>query len=534
MGTKNLNSATDLITFTRASGGTALRKVGYGTELVTNGDFSTSDLSDWSESSSNVSLAVVSGQLNVVNSGSGYGYASYSVTSGLTYIMKVDWIQKEGQGRMFVGNTFGSNNYFQLMSAGTHTQTFTATSDTLHIKMFDGYGGSATNIFDNISIKEINLDRATDPLVLYNHPNNTPRIEYNADGTVKGLLIEEARTNSVTYSNDFSDSSWDKINVSLTASSTTSPDGSSNGWKLTATGANYYFRITKTLSTVTTYSIYVKKDNADYVALGAGGGAKGFVINFSFATETIVDTNQWGGSVYESSIVENAGNGWYRIIVTGNQNGAGRNIAVFPWDSATAPTVTENHGATSTNSVYIYGAQTEESKSTPSSYIPTTGSTATRAADVASIPTANFGYNDDAGTVVVNGVSSHKDGDSGVFYLYENNSNFMGAKFSNHNRPNSIQTRVVGSGGDNAQLYPTPALANTSVNYAVGFATNNVSAVIDGGTIESDTDVDLFAVSQMSIGYRGPYNDLRLNGHIKSIKYYPRRLTDTQLQELTT
>ena len=25
--------------------------------------------------------------------------------------------------------------------------------------------------------------------------NNTPRIEYNADGTIKGLLIEEARTN---------------------------------------------------------------------------------------------------------------------------------------------------------------------------------------------------------------------------------------------------------------------------------------------------------------------------------------------------
>ena len=29
--------------------------------------------------------------------------------------------------------------------------------------------------------------------------NNTPRIEYNADGTVKGLLIEEARTNLGYY-----------------------------------------------------------------------------------------------------------------------------------------------------------------------------------------------------------------------------------------------------------------------------------------------------------------------------------------------
>ena len=41
MGTKNLNSATDLITFTRASGGTALRKISYGNELVTNGNGTT-------------------------------------------------------------------------------------------------------------------------------------------------------------------------------------------------------------------------------------------------------------------------------------------------------------------------------------------------------------------------------------------------------------------------------------------------------------------------------------------------------------
>ena len=33
-------TATDLITFARSSSGTALRRVGYGDELVTNGDFS--------------------------------------------------------------------------------------------------------------------------------------------------------------------------------------------------------------------------------------------------------------------------------------------------------------------------------------------------------------------------------------------------------------------------------------------------------------------------------------------------------------
>ena len=46
MGTKTYDSATDLITFSRASGGTALSKISYGNNLVTNGTFDT-DLSGW-------------------------------------------------------------------------------------------------------------------------------------------------------------------------------------------------------------------------------------------------------------------------------------------------------------------------------------------------------------------------------------------------------------------------------------------------------------------------------------------------------
>jgi len=477
MGTKNLNSATDLITFTRASGGTALRKVGYGTELVTNGTFDT-DITGWTHFYQTLSSSTMSwdnGALSFTRgSSSGQGaLQAITVEPNKVYLLTGDVVSvTEGTGNFSIwnGGTFPTVQLVnaQIEAENSASLVFASGSNT-QMYIYLNCGSSRTAVFDNISVKQIFYDRATDPLVLYNHPNNTPRIEYNADGTAKGLLIEEARTNSVTYSNDFSDSSWDKINVSLTASSTTSPDGSSNGWKLTATGANYYFRITKTLSTVTTYSIYVKKDNADYVALGAGGGAKGFVINFSFATETIVDTNQWGGSVYESSIVENAGNGWYRIIVTGNQNGAGRNIAVFPWDSATAPTVTENHGATSTNSVYIYGAQTEESKSTPSSYIPTTGSTATRAADVASIPTSDFGYNSDAGSVYVDGT------------------------FLNGDTIVTLGSTTITADADGNKKYTT--------------------------TYSSTPSATEIALNQ------GTYSDF---------KYYPRRLSNAQLQELTT
>jgi hypothetical protein len=47
MTTKQYDAYSDLITFTRASTGTALRHVGYGAELVTNGTFDTD--SDWTK-----------------------------------------------------------------------------------------------------------------------------------------------------------------------------------------------------------------------------------------------------------------------------------------------------------------------------------------------------------------------------------------------------------------------------------------------------------------------------------------------------
>ena len=38
---------------------------------------------------------------------------------------------------------------------------------------------------------------------------------------------------------------------------------------------------------------------------------------------------------------------------------------------------------------------------------------------------------------------------------------------------------------------------------------------------------------QLGIGYRADNNDSHINGHIKQLRYYPERLTNTQLQNLT-
>ena len=84
--TKSFDNASDMITFSRASGGYGLTKVGYGSELVTNGGFdSDSDWTlgtDWS----------ISGGAAISNNTSGYNpiYQALGVSAGKRYLVLVE------------------------------------------------------------------------------------------------------------------------------------------------------------------------------------------------------------------------------------------------------------------------------------------------------------------------------------------------------------------------------------------------------------------------------------------------------------
>jgi hypothetical protein len=94
-------------------------------------------------------------------------------------------------------------------TVGTHTLDVVVNDATKPLRLI--IAKASTVVLDNISVKEVIFDRATDPLVLFNHPTNVPRIEYDANGNRRGLLIEEARTNLVPYSEDLSNAAWDNI-----------------------------------------------------------------------------------------------------------------------------------------------------------------------------------------------------------------------------------------------------------------------------------------------------------------------------------
>jgi len=62
---------------------------------------------------------------------------------------------------------------------------------------------------------------------------------------------------------------------------------------------------------------------------------------------------------------------------------------------------------------------------------------------------------------------------------------------------------------------------------------NDFAVCLDAGTVASDNSGTLPSpIATMAIGSTAPHTGF-CNSHIKSLKYYPRRLTNAQLQELT-
>jgi len=523
MGTKNFSNANDLITFSRASGGTALRKVAYGPELVTNGDFSTD--SDWTKGTgwtiSGGQASHASGANSNINVAE-----NISTRAGALYLFEFDLISNSSNFLWFSidGVYTAVDNY----NTGNKRLVFQADSSSTLIGV--RAGSSNDCVIDNISIREVLFDDASGDLTLFNHPADVPRIEYDADGNVLGLLVEESRTNLVTYSEDFSNAAWPKTNVSVTSDAAVSPDGAANADFLiegVSTSQHLLRRINSpefTPDQIYSYSVFAKRNGRDIQLL-----------LFKTSTFASAKFNLTSGEVDSvsagSAEIKDFGNGWYKCSVTGTcpsgaSGGSFVDVSLLDGSFSTSYTGDGVSGA------YIYGAQLEAG-AFPTSYIPTDGATATRSADVASIPVADFGFHPNSkGTLFVEVKTPEVDQIiAGVAYF--NSTSFQNS--AGFSKANSGNTQAGGRylfaafGGGNTILDVTDANTGNFVKLAGVFG-DGMLAVADGGAVLSGTE-QTPVPTHLRMGGRD--NGYQSRCHIKSINYYPRRLTNAQLEALT-
>lgn len=512
--TKTTGNFTDFVSFSRASGGTALRRISYGNELTPDPGFSDPSATNTSVTTG---YSVTGGQL-VVAAATAYNPAvsqnlSSPMVTGKVYQVSYEIVEYTSGGiRLQLTGGGGSANLTTRSAVGTYTEYLV--SGYAHTAAgFQSTVAGTTLKIDNISVKEVLFDRADGTLQLFNHPTNVPRVEYDASGNLKGLLIEEARTNYAIYSSNFS-----------------------VGWKLSRTGVSVAHGGVDdpaggTSASTFTYSSTNSTEGIFY-DLSAGGNTT-YVFSIWLKSSTLSQArlllkNSSSDSIKASAIV-NLTSEWQRFSVTGTTDGA----------TAGARIEFTTNGAS--GSMDIWGAQLEAG-AFPTSYIPTSGATATRAADICSIATSAFGYNPNGHTFVVEATGpSAYDPATGANYVVFRLQNATNTSYETI-RTFSVTSSSVGvldglvidssssqfdANGVGSFTAGTPfkaALAAKKDNFA--FMSNGQASVdVDtSGTLPAD-------LSLLYIGCTaGPS---RLNGHIKSIRYFPRRLSNAQIQALT-
>ena len=203
---------------------------------------------------------------------------------------------------------------------------------------------------------------------------NTPRLDYGGGATCPSLLLEPSRSNLVVNSEYFGP--WTPTSASVVSNDALSPEGLTNASKLLAQALfsnhqidSQYYPI---VSGSVVGSVYAKKGNIDFIRLRFDNTSSN--IRGWFDLENGVVGSVDGGG---EGKIESVGNGWYRctLIESGNTSVGSSRLQLFLNESDTQTSWTANGD----EYIHIWGAQTENPVSYPTSYIPTYGTSQTRA-----------------------------------------------------------------------------------------------------------------------------------------------------------
>jgi hypothetical protein len=251
---------------------------------------------------------------------------------------------------------------------------------------------------------------------------NVPSLNYDTVGGEPSILIEPQRTNLLTYSQDYSNSSWNKaLGSTLESSTITSPSGQDNAFLIDMTASGTFISKAVTFTAVPhSYSLFLKSPtvNGTYVINYFDGDHHRVLINL---------TTVW--QRFELNFTPNAVNGFVYL-------GDPRSLS---------PTLKTAH---------VWGAQLEESNYS-TSYIPTLGSSVTRNQDLIS----------------KTGISDLINSQEGVLFLemaaLVNDLNIRTITLSNGT--SSTRVLIAYSGSSNAIYF------NININGTSAFAYQNAS-----------------------------------------------------------
>jgi hypothetical protein len=178
------------------------------------------------------------------------------------------------------------------------------------------------------------------------------------------VLVEEARTNLLTYSQEADNAAWGKGNASVVANQAVAPDGTTTMDKFVEAsdvGQQHDLNNLATLATATTYamSIYLKAAERTIVRLLASGSAysgAGTTAERSAFFDLSNGTVSTIGSGLVSASIQSVGNGIYRCTIVDTTTSA---ASGGPTATLVSTGTTTTYNGDGTSGVYVWGAQLE-------------------------------------------------------------------------------------------------------------------------------------------------------------------------------
>ena len=408
---------------------------------------------------------------------------------------------------------------------------------------------------------DFTVDRASKKYVLGSdgflkeYANDAPAIEFNADGSYKGVLVEPESVNESKASEDLDNGTyWTPANTTIAGDTETDPKGGTNSFLLSEDATNSFHtfvtasaqRPSIASGETWTQSVFVKKGDGanapDIVQLTHGTAGFGtqyanFDISVGGGTSGTVTASSGG-----TAGIRYYANGWYRISWTATSTGADDAfiVLVLVNNNPTAGRLPSYAGQTDAN-VFVWGAQVEESP-IATSYIPTpvvggTSSSVTRVKDDIYLTSASSLIGQTEGTLFVEVdwqeassatitqtlLSAHYDVDNRI-KIYKDTDDYL-------------NMFVQEGGGATEYDDGVDASAYTGIQ-KIAFAYDNgdVELYVNGSSVKSGTpSLSGFASPLANVEFAQDYNaGNQANMWIRAVALFTTRLSDAKCEDLTT
>lgn len=368
---------------------------------------------------------------------------------------------------------------------------------------------------------------------------NQPRFDFDPITRAPlGLLMEEARTNIGLQSNSVTTMlNLSRASYIATAQLFIDGIGLLRLLREDTTAANTHFgtpaAVAVAANTTYTMSYFVKaagrtKMRLDVVSTGSWAPSTPSV-TFDLIAGTFTTANGAIGSIKKVSA------DIYRISMTATTGAAGFSTSAYPVMLDGLGNAAYNGDGVS--GVYIGGYQLEAG-AFPTSYIATAAAAVTRGMDLALVNDLSAWYNAAAGTFYVD----YNPGPIGLGAT-TNGLYASAAVISNDRiviRKGTGQGEIRGLTSNSAAVAQADLLGATgvavgdAVKGAIAVALNDVAFSVNGGAVVKDNLAAMPIPTRLAIGSATTLAGAQsANGTIRRIRYYPRRLTDAELQTIT-